>query len=84
MFIINVVEVEVFFHEAYVFVDSDGGGVCGLDGDVLLADGFDESNVWESFLEAGEEGEGCGCFSDVLFCGGDEDGSLGVFFSGGG
>ena len=73
----------MFFHETNVFVNSDGCVLCGLDGYVLLTNRFDKSNVLESFLEAGEEGEGCGCFTDVLFRGGDEDGSLGVLFFGG-
>ena len=75
----------MFFHETNVFIDTDGfGGVGGLYGDVLLTDGFDESNVLETFLEAGEEGKGRGCFTNVLFGGGNEDGSLGVLFFGGG
>jgi len=52
--IIDVIQMELLLQQTYVLVDAyvlvEGGGV---DGDVLLAHGFDEAYFWEAFLEAG-------------------------------
>jgi hypothetical protein len=45
----------------------------GVDLDVLLSDGLDESHLREPLLQAAHEGEGRRRFAHVLFGRGDED-----------
>lgn len=74
--IVDVIQMELFLEQTNVFIDLNVGvESLGTNRHVLLSNGLDEAHLGETFLEAGHEGEGGGRFSDVLFCGGDEDGS---------
>lgn len=75
--VVNVIEMELLFQQAYVLVDLNVSPQrFRKDINVLLANRFDESHFGKTLLEAGHEGKGGGGFSDMLFCGGDEDWAL--------
>lgn len=74
--VIQMMEVESFSNQAHIFVHANGFAGIGLDLDVLLADGFDESYLIKALLKTRHDGERCGSFTDVLFGGSDEDRAL--------
>jgi len=81
--VVNVIEMELLFQQAYVLVDLNVSPQrFRKDINVLLADRFDESHFGKTLLEAGHEGKGGSGLSDMLFCGGDEDWALPFGFGG--